>query len=180
MVVPEIPQLHEGLLGLHIKSTDIDSGSLNGNLVCGPFDVPGAKSALHPSIEFDEPMNFIKVKATAPDGKSVWDASYGMNGKTILPQDAPPNGGIAQQWNKICTGRGVNEAYTISINGNGVKSGDFDTSMTFTSNNALAARTPEVLPIQKLVPPPPRMPPGPIAVRLTPNELNPLTYVKFM
>ena len=180
MVIPEIPQLHEGLLGLHVKSTDIDNGSFNGNLVCGPLDNQGAKSGLHPSIEFDEPMNTVNIQVSAPDGAKLWDATYAMNGKALLSQDAQAIGGSVPRWLKICTPRGVNELYTMRIVGNGVKSGTFKTSIVISSNNSLAVRTPEMPIISNAASRLPRLPPGPILVRLTPNELNPMTYVNFM
>lgn len=180
MVIPEIPQLHEGLLGLHIKSTDIDNGSLNANLVCGPLDKLGAKSMLHPAIEFDEPMNSVKIQVAGPDGTKIWDASYAMNGKTQLSQNAPASGGTAPQWSKICTGRGVNEVFTMRISGNGVRSGNFETSVIFTSNNSLAVKIPPATPYSRVSPPFPRLPPGPIIIGLSPQELNPISYVKFM
>ncbi len=131
-----IPQLHESLLGPHVVGTDIDSGSFNNTLVCGVHDKPGALASTHPAIKFDQPIQDLRVVAKSVlTGKVLWDASFGLGGAKELTADAKAAGGFQPVWNKVCTQPGDVENYRIDISANGQVSGQFDTSVSFTSNN---------------------------------------------
>ena len=176
MVVPEIPQLHESLVGLHIKSTDIDSGSFNSSLVCSQHDKPGAVTAIHPGIKFDQPVNDLRVMATGGTaGKIIWDAKYNLAGKSELVKSAVAVGGDVPQWTKVCTPSGDMELYTIQMTANGAKSGVFNTSVSFTANNGMAVQVPRRFMVQ--LPIPAGQPANPIIVPVNPDDFNPLKFL---
>ena len=176
MVVPSIPQLHEGLLGPHVTETDLDSGSFNGSLVCAANDKPGALSQFHPSIKFDEPIYALRVVAkSVPSGSVVWDASYSLEGAKELPAKAHALGGAQMDWKKICTPAGDVENYKIDINADGGTSGTFSSSVSFTSNNANSVKLSEFLfPTRPTIARPPENPP---IIPINPTDLNPYKYM---
>ena len=176
MVVPSIPQLHEGLLGPHIVGSDIDNGSFNANLVCGVNDKPGVVAATHPSIKFDEPIYDMRVIAKAlPSGRVLWDAFYSLGGSKELTSKTEAVGGAVPHFSKICTPQGDIENYKIDVSANGQSSGNFDSSISFTSNNAHTLKLSEFLfPKRPTLPRPPDNPP---IVPLDPTDLNPYKYM---
>lgn len=177
MVVPEIPQLHEGLLGLHVKSTDIGEGSFSGNLVCTEFDKLNSVSSTHPGIKFDQPIAALTVKAiSVPTGKIVWDARYDLNGKDELLNNQM-GGGDEPMWRKVCTPRGAIEEYRIDMQANGMKSGPFRSSITFTSNNGLSAEVPGRSQGFHAYAKLPLVPKGPAIVHVDPSDLNPMKFL---
>ena len=177
MVIPTIPQLHESLLGPHVASTDIDNGSFGASLVCDIHDKPGTLSSAHPGIKFDEPIQNLRVVAKdTASGKVVWNASYFLGGSKELSKTATAVGGAQPSWTKICTPNGALESYKIDINGSGANSGDFNSNIFFTSNNAHTVRLPKVMfPTRpSLIQRPPNQPP---IVPISPLDFNPLQYL---
>lgn len=177
MVIPSIAQLHDGLLGAHIQSTDLDRGSANAVLVCGPNDTVPMFTKVHPSIKFDEAMGDVGVQVVGgPAGKVIWDTHYALAGKKVLPADAEAAGGKVPNWTKICTPRGAVEQYKMIIQGTGLKSGQFTSSSTFTANNAQAVQLPHfVFPRKPFHPGVPQ--PAVIAPFNAERDFNPLSYL---
>lgn len=175
MVIPTIPQLHEGVLGPHVVSTDLDSGSFNANLVCGPHDKPGTLASAHPFIKFDIPIQSLRLLAKSTlTGKVIWDGSYGLGGSQELPRDAVAAGGAHPTWEKICTPNGAIENYRIDISAEGGPSGHFDSSVTFSSNNAHTVQTSKLMFAKK--PKLPKIPELPPTVPILPDDMNPIKY----
>ena len=175
MVIPAVTQLHASLLGPHVVSTDIDSGSFNGTLVCGVHDKPGALAATHPGMKFDVPVYDVRVVAKSDlTGKVIWDASYALGGTKELLSTAQAAGGAHTTWNKVCTEPGNIEGYKINIAANG-RDGPFETSVTFTSNNAHNVQLSEFLfPPKPTLPP---LPPNPPTVPVDPQDFIPYKYM---
>lgn len=178
MVIPSVPQLHESLLGPHVLKTDLDRGAFNSVLVCGPHDKPGALASVHPAIKFDEPVTDLKIKVVnVPSGRVVWDAFLDAGGSQKLPANTPVAGGPVPMWKKICTPQGESELYRMSITGTGGKSGQFDTSVTFTANNAHVVKLPvpfKEIAKKDLTKP---LPKPAVTVPLWPDDFNPIKYL---
>jgi hypothetical protein len=178
--VPSIPQLHESLLGVHVRATDLDDGSFHANLVCGIGDKSNDITDVHPFIKFDEPMSSVKVHAiNTSTGDVVWDAQYNLGGKQELARDLPASSGTAPDWHKICTPRGEMENYRIEIKGCGNVSGPFNSQVSFTSDNSTTVELPARRPMDPL---PSRVGPSPtpaITVPIRPDDFNPLKYIKY-
>lgn len=176
--VPGIPQLHESILGLHIKSSDIDDGSFNGSLVCSTGDRPGSISSVHPSITFDEPITSLEVVASgASRGDVVWDATYSLGGKPELPRDLPAVAGNVPSWLKICTPKGELENYTIEMKAVGAKSGPFQTTLSFTSANDTSVALPDKSMPLRLPGPQPSNPDPPPYLSIRPDDFNPRRFI---
>jgi hypothetical protein len=175
MVIPTVPQLHASLLGPHISSTDIDRGSFNANLVCGPHETPGTLAGTHPSIKFDQPIQDLRVIAkSVKSGRVMWDASYVLGGSKELLSSAQAAGGAKPVWTKVCTEPGNVENYKIDIVANGQK-GQFNSSVSFTSNNAHVVQLSDFLFPQK--PDLPKLPADPPTIKIDPHDFLPYKYM---
>ena len=177
MVIPAVPQIHEGLLGAHVVSTDLDKGSAHAALVCGPNDKVPMFVNVHPAIKFDEPMASVGVRVVGgPTNKVIWDAQYNLGGLKELKADAVAGGGSVPNWTQICTNPGAIEQYKMIIKGTGMSSGPFESISTFTSNNAQAVQIPYfVFPKRPVYP---GVPKPAVAVPFNAaHDLNPMSYL---
>ncbi|KAF4688454.1 hypothetical protein FOZ60_002785 [Perkinsus olseni] len=144
--VPSVPQLYSFHLGHGIAATDVDTGSYDHRLTCGPELHRDLYRYTHPGILFKHPMRDVHLvlKGTRGEcnGKVYLDAKYALHGGRILGRNRRPTGGRRPLMRSICTKPGEEEDYKLFVSGHYADGRALETSLSIHSDHIHVPQVP--------------------------------------